>query len=141
MAVGSVSRLPSRSGRSGPSGKLDIVVSDTQGDQGAARLHSGNGRRRRAGNRRRIDDECRATDFLQDLALIGGLAVDIMMSAELLRELGLVDTPIDRRYLEAHVARILDGEMTKAADTDDRDQIACLGWRVAQRSERGQPRA
>ena len=31
--------------------------------------------------------------------------------------------------------------MTKAADADDRDQIACLGWCIAQRSERGQPRA
>jgi hypothetical protein len=30
--------------------------------------------------------------------------------------------------------------MTKAADADDRDQIACLGWCIAQRSERGQPR-
>src|SRR6516165_5010903 len=83
-------------GRSGPSGKLDIVVSDTQGDQGAARLHSGNGRRRRAGNRRRIDDECRATEFLQDVARIRGLIVDIMMGAELLEAFGLVDTPIDR---------------------------------------------
>src|SRR6516164_863241 len=105
MAVGSVSRLPSRSGRSGPSGKLDIVVSDTQGDEGAARLHSGNGRCRRAGNRRRIDDQCRATEFLQDFARIGGLAVDIMMGAELLGEFGLIDTPIDRRYLEARAGR------------------------------------
>src|SRR6516162_7611268 len=64
-----------------------------------------------------------------------------MMGAELLGEFGLVDTPIDRRYLEAHVARVLDGEMTKAADADDRDQIAGLGWCIAQRSERGQPRA
>ena len=45
-------------------GNLDIVVPDAQGDQGAARLHSGEGRRSRAGNRRRIDDQCRATEFL-----------------------------------------------------------------------------
>src|SRR5215469_2154897 len=64
-----------------------------------------------------------------------------MMGAELLGEFSLVGTPADRRYLETHVARILDGEMTKAADADDRDQIACLGWRIAQRSERGQTRA
>ena len=53
------------------------------------------------------------------------------MGAELLGEFGLVNTPTDRRYLETHVARILDGEMTKAADADDRNEIACLGWCIA----------
>ena len=58
------------------------------------------------------------------------------MRAELLGELGLVSTTADRGDLEAHVASVLDPEVAEPADAEHGDEIARLGWRIAQSAER-----
>ena len=70
--------------------------------------------------RRGDQNHLRATEFLQSGAGVGCGAVDEMMGAELLRQLGFVGAARNRRDLEAHVTRILHRQVTKPADAEYR---------------------
>src|SRR5215475_4677322 len=83
---------------------------------------------------------CYENDFgsaegLQCRCWIGGGAVYVVMSTELLCELGCVAAKGNRRHLEPHVPGVLHRQMTKAADTEHCDKITRLCRSVNQSIE------
>ena len=77
----------------------------------------------------------RATKLLERLGDVGGGAVDIVMRAQFLRQLGPVAAAVDRDDLEPHVARVLHAEVAQPADPKHRDQVSRPRRRVPQRAE------
>jgi len=59
------------------------------------------------------------------LATSAGGAVDVVVRAQFLRQLGAaLATTVDRDNLESHVARVLYAEMAKPANAEHRDQVS-----------------
>jgi hypothetical protein len=90
---------------------------------------------------RRYQNQLGAAKRLQSRGGVGSGAVNVVVSAELLRQFGLVDTTGNRDDIEPHVPRILHAQMTQAANTQYSDKITGLCRCVSQRAERREPRA
>jgi hypothetical protein len=59
--------------------------------------------------------------------------VDVVVGTELAGVVGFVGAPVDRDGLEAHRAAELHPEVSKAADAQNGDTVACHCLRLAQR--------
>src|SRR5262245_36534505 len=64
-----------------------------------------------------------------------------MVGAELLRQFRRPVATVNRCHLEPHAPGVLHTQMTKATDTEHSDKITGLRRRVAQGTERREPRA
>jgi hypothetical protein len=88
---------------------------------------------------RRDENDLGTAEGLQSLGGVGSRVVDVVVGAELLRQLRLVRATGNRDDLEPHVPGVLHAQMTQAAYTDHSDKITSLCWCVSQRAERRQP--
>src|SRR5262249_55062174 len=77
-----------------------------------------------------------AAKRLQSGCWVSSGTVNVVVSAKLLGELRCLAPAGNRRHFEPHMAGVLHGQMTKAADTDHSDKITCLPWRGSQGVER-----
>src|SRR5262249_10129474 len=66
----------------------------------------------------------------------GGGVVNVVVRSELRGEPRCLAAAANRRHFEPHMPGVLHRQMTKAADTEHRDKITCLRWRVSQGVER-----
>ena len=82
-----------------------------------------------------------AAKRLQGRDLIRSSTVDVVMSAELLRQLRLVGATGDCRDFKSHVAGVLHSEVAETADAEHRDKVAGLCRRAAQGAEGRESRA
>src|SRR6185437_13755566 len=87
------------------------------------------------------DDRLRAAELLERLAGVGRGRVDVVVRAELAGQRLLGRAARDRGDPQAHLGRVLDAEVTQAADALHRDQVPGPRLRLEQRVEGGEPRA
>jgi hypothetical protein len=73
---------------------------------------------------------------LQGLRRIGRRAVNVVVCAELPRQRLLVRAARDCDHLEAHMTRVLEGQVPRPADSQDRDKLSWLATGVAEPAER-----
>jgi hypothetical protein len=100
-----------------------------------ARTNAGDNRRRRLSTRCGGHDHSCATKRLQSLPNVRCRAIDIVVSAQFLREFGPLGTTSDCRDLETHVSGILQGKMTEPAYSQDGDEVSGLRRRITQGTE------
>ena len=74
----------------------------------------------------RDQNDLGTAERLQGPGGVGGRAVDVVVGAELLRELRLVGTAGNGDDLEPHVPGVLDAQVAEAADPKNGDQVAGL---------------
>src|SRR5262249_16729034 len=91
--------------------------------------------------RRRLSSRCGGYDqscaakLLQSLPNVHRRTVDIVMTAQFLREFGLVGTTPDYADLETHVPGILHSKMTKSAYSQNSDKVSGLRGRSTHGTE------
>src|SRR5207249_10180326 len=81
--------------------------------------------------RRRRQNDFGTAEPLESFRDIAGLAVDVIMSAELPSQRFLIFPASDRDRAEAHLRRELHTEMSKPANPEDRDGFSRAGAAVA----------